>query len=379
MVPEGASKMGAFNPAQMLFEFGADLAPVQAAGDALKKLLEDLNSLSDRAESGAASATSKQQSLSEQMGAAAKQAVADALALIKAETGRSDALQKQVDTLKSQLTAQADLLKTSQDQRVAAEAHLDVLKKQTEEYDKHSEKKSGKEGGEGGLSQLGEMATKVTAGALGGSLGPLFEAVVGGNLFVKGLEQVGEALDHFIEKLKDAAIEGGKLVLLDDQFQRLARGAGVDATEMMKHLDDATEGLVSKFELLELATAALSSPLHLGADDVAKLTQAVVRIAEYSGGTASQAIGTLTRAIQTGNLRMLGSLPGMDRFSLMMTNISSTAQGVTRRLGEASHAMGEIIKRSDEIGETPKTLEQAAEMFAHKWNDIFSLFWQRFE
>lgn len=299
--------MGAFQ--QMLLEFGVDLSPVKEAGEATKKLLEDLNVLSDKAEAGTAAATSKQAALSAQMAEAAKQAVADSEKAQKADDERFDNVKKHTEELKN---------------------------------------------------------------SFGG--GSLFEAVFGGELFAKGLEKIAEGLEHLVEKFKEVAIEGGKLTLLDDQFQRLAKGAGIDATHMMAHLDEATEGLVSRFQLLKLATAALSSPLHLGAEEVSKLTESVVRIAEYSGGTASQAINTLQRAIQTGNLRMLGSLPGMDRFSIAMTNISSTAQTTTRRLGESAYAMEQIIKRGEEIGETPKTLEQFFEMLSGKIDNVFLAF-----
>jgi hypothetical protein len=352
----------------LLMEMGIDLSPLQAAGEQGKTILQALNSLSDTFISKTKQATTEQKAIGTQAKATADAAIKAVTEALTKEEAKIGLLQKQNAEILKQLEVVVERNKELTRETSTLEKQLVLLKEHTSEIHKQ------REGGEGGLGK--EAISKISGALLGGTAGAVTKGVLTGTGVAVAIGAATEGLAHLIEKLKDVSVEAGKLTLLNDQFQRLAQGAGVDATKMMLHLQEATEGLVGKFALTRLAVAALQSPLKLSSSAIVELTGSLVKIVEYSGGTAQQAIDRLYRALHTGQIRTLATLPGMDRFSLTLQNISSSATTTARRMGDLNNALDVIRKRAEALGATPVTLEQAIERMQTASADLFLSFGQ---
>lgn len=349
---------------QLLLELGIDMSPMAKAVAGVKLVLDDLNSLSSEAEQKTAQATSQQTALSREQKTTSEQAVAAALQALEQNLKNVGALQQQTGELQSQVAAYKDLLVEDMQRNESLEKQLGTLTKQSEalrvqvaQYkqlaSEHS--KAAKEGGEGIGGTIRNVGAK-TAGSLlgGGILGEVATGVIAG----QGISVAVEGIGKLIEKMKEMQDEASQMTLIQNQFERIAQAAGIDATAAINKMRVATDGLVDKMTLMRTATAALKSPFGISLDQVSQLEGAVVRLAEANKHTAAEGIESLNRALTSGRTQQLMYVTGLSRIASQLDNVSSSAGKVERGSLQMNKAMGMIIAQSEAMGELPQTLEQ---------------------
>ena len=360
----------------LLLSMGLDLSPVKAAADTIKTTLNGLNDLADQVASAATGAAAQQSAEMATLKANAQAAVLAAKEAIATENVKAAALKTQTSELQRQRAEQQGVTAAAQagiavakEKQAATFAETAELKRQTAELQRQSAELR-----QQALAQRASTATSSGGGAPGGAAGlfgrisqgvlgqGIAGSVVGGVLAGEGIisiiEGAGMALEHFIDKLKQVSIESGNLVALQQVFEGLARGAGVDAALMMERLGTASEGLVSKMSLIKEANMALRSPFKLTTDDVVRLTHDVTVLAESSGHTAQQGIDTLTSAFARGRPMTLGAITGVAGLRDVMRDIPSAAGPAERSIIQWQRTMKMLHDQATAIGDLPDTFEK---------------------
>lgn len=219
------------------------------------------------------------------------------------------------------------------------------------------------------------------SGGIGGLLGGLLGGgVAGGVLAATGIgaaiAAASEGLVAFVGHLKDAVIEGGKLTQVQDIFERLAQGAGVDASGALLKLQQSTDGLVSKLQLMQVANAALRGPLKLNSDQIAELTGNVVNLSLASGHTASEGMNALQMALARGGQGFvrLARVTGLSADALRTLALPPGIGQIEKGADRAAYAIAEISKQAKAVGapiETVGMLMQRMEISAKNLEDSF--------
>ena len=91
---------------------------------------------------------------------------------------------------------------------------------------------------------------------------------------------------------------------ITEQFGKLAQKAGVDATQALQALREATAGTLSDMELMKATLPLLSSGFKGNAEDLRTMAEAARVLAER-GMSLDQAMQTVTSAMTTGRTRAL--------------------------------------------------------------------------
>lgn len=360
---------------QMLLEFGIDLTPVKNAGEQIKVVLDAVNSIADRAAARTNTTARDQQKQLAEMRFLAASAVQEATRAIAQESQKNAELKLQTEQLKQQQQERILAVKSS-------EAETAELKKQTAELQKQlTERKlaqgGGIHGGEGEGKEshlsgfLGVAARSVFGSGLVGS-------IAGGLLAGEGIKAAIEGVGRFIDKLKEMQDQASQITLIQDQFMRLAKAAGVDGTQAIAKMRYETEGLVDKLTLMKTANQALKSPFGLDLDQVAKLEGAVVKLAEANGNTAKQAMEALAQAMSSGRTQQLMYITGLSRVAAQLDNVSASAGRVTRGSLQMNQALQLITRQAEALGEMPQTLQQMATRLAVSWHDLLLEFGRGF-
>lgn len=377
---------------QLLLAFGIDLSPLKEAVKGAASILGTLNDAAaiadEKTKSAAAQAKEEAQATKAKADAAvsaAKQAVAteaakaaaakataaeigaqvaqQRLATEQAKAGVAAAAQKKAESqaetaeLQKQRALQQQL--TAEINKQAAE----IRKKRLEEASERKES-GGEARGEGARGGAGGLIEKLTGGLLGrGIAGSVAGGVLAGEGIAAVIEGAGSALERFLEKLRDVSTESGNLVMLQKVFEGLATGAGLNATETMNRLSEATEGLVSKMTLLKVATTALRSPYKIGIDQVEQLAHDVTVLAEASGHTAEQGLTSMNQALERGRPITLGLITGVAGLRDVMRDIPPTLNPVERSTLMWQRALKMLHDQAESLGDLPDTFEKMSTRF----------------
>ena len=372
---------------QVLLEMGLDLSPIQNAGKVVLATMADLNKVTDQYQAASAAAGAAQLS---QVKQAAQAAVQAALVAVSEENKKQALLNTQTAELKKQAQEQALLAERSHAYTVAEQARLSSTKLETAELEKQTAEllrqiaairaKNAAGGGHGEAKgfDLGSAAKKLGTAALGNTLGTaLIGGMAGGGIALLAEMAVGK-IEGLIEKLKEVTVEASKLSQVSDVFERIAKGAGLDATEMMNKMRDSTEGLADRFTLTKIAVAGLSGSLKLNHTQIEQLVGDVTKLAEAHGKSAEHALQMTQRMLESGtfNARMMGRMIGESIIPL--SSFGSTMDNVARKAAIASDSIKQIHERAERLGELPQTLEQVSARMAVASKDLFMAFGQGF-
>ena len=380
---------------QLLLKFGINLDPAKAAGAQLKSIFEELNKISTDTLAKTVAGTAGQKAQLDQLKLAAQAAAAVAKQAIAEENVKAAVLKNQTAELQKHATERrAELetvkLATAEEQRkraaLAAETAEAVKltqerKAETAEIQRQIAELRRKKAEEGGAGER-------TGGAIPGGLrygigraifgqglaGGVAAGVLAGGGVALLLESAAHAAEHFVEKIKEIVSESGKLALVQDQFEKLARGAGVDPAEALGKLTEKTEGLVSKLELLKLANTALKSPFGVTIQQVEQMSGDVVKLSEASGHTAQEGLNGLTRFLQTGRAMSLAAATGLSRFQLQVSNLPPGLTRLQRGLLEVNHAMETLHTQAERAGDLPQTFEQMSNRLHIAWTNVLESF-----
>jgi hypothetical protein len=375
---------------QLLLKFGLDLSSAKAAAGELKGILGQLNTLSDQIDAKSKAAASAQKIIFDQMNASAQAAILAAKQAVAQEQVKQASIKTGTEQLKQQASAQknaADAAKVgvqaeTQKQAILktaiedAKRVLQERKAETAEIQKQIvelRKKKLEEGGEGEhKGKQGFFGKIVGAVAGGGIAGQVATGVLAGGGIAVAIEAATEGLVKFIEKLKEFSTESGKLTIIQDVFERLAKGAGIDATESIEKMRESTEGLISRVSLLTNANAGLKKSIPI--ERIAELQGAVVKLAEGAGKDPVQAVNALTTAFQTGNARMLARIVGIDKAAMSMRGLAPNMGNVARQAAVMDKIFDLILAKSEKMGELPNTIERATAKGKLQVSELFTSF-----
>lgn len=368
----------------MLVGLGLDLSPITNAKNVILATMQDLNKITAQTEANAIKAATAQQAPLAGIKGAAEAAVQSALRAIAAEKQLQAEAQRHTAELKVQGQVTENKIKLGQveigvakERRAALEAETAELRKQVAEIrlKRAEEEKEKKEHGEG-------FGAKLSSALLGKGAGGAASALLTGAGIGAAIEYGTEAIVRFVEKLKEASTEAGKLSHVWDLFEKASEGQGTTADAMLARLRDATGGLVDKLTLATYGSRVLQSGVKsLTPERIQEMTKATVELAEANGKSATEAVNTLTMAFSRGGQRagvMLSRVTGITPAALRLANISPIANRAQRDTESLDHAISVVIAQAEKLGETPQTLEQAIERIKVHVKDLFASFGKGF-
>lgn len=376
--------MGDFGGTErIILEGGIDWSSAKEGSKVVLATIADLNRVTDQYSVKTNAQLTEHQA---KIKAAAQAAVNGAMQAAAAERQKQEVLERETKQLQQQVAAQQQsitlansTLATQEKQLAAMTAQTQQLQAQVAQMKQLATQQqqaagSGTRmfGGGGGQGGGGIGATGLLAGAGRGLFGGnLFASLFGAQLLERGVER-------FIQKLREASREASSLVLIEDQFKRIAKAAGIDAAGMIHKMRVETEGLIGGSQLMKVATTALKSPYKLTTDEIAQLTGAVVRLAEANGKTATQAMESLNRALQMGRVQVLANVTGLTRLGLTATNVAPGLGRVASGTIQLRHGIEEVLKAAERLGEQPLTFEQMLKRISILWEGLYKSFGKGF-
>jgi hypothetical protein len=383
---------------QLLLKFGLDLSPVKAAAGEIKASLQALNNLSDQLVAKGTQAGVSQKAILEQLKAAAQAATIVSKQATTQEGVKTTVLKTQTEELRKQIMEQRLMAETTKSGVAAEQVKKAALAAETAEIQKHilerkaetaeiqrqivelRRKRLADQPGAGaaeravGAGLMGRVGQALTGGGLAGG-------IAGGLLAGGGIAAVlmiaGDMLVRFITRVREATIESGKLVEVYARFEQVARGKDVDPSEMMSKLTEATEGLVPKLVLAQVATKALQSQLKITPDRIAEVSGAMVKLAESSGHSATQAMNMLGMAMSRGGARAGYMLSRVTGLTPELLRLAQTPQGLNRTeqsIAGLTHAFNVLIREADKLKDIPENLEQVQERAHLTFKGLFTSF-----
>ena len=352
-----ASGSGAIE--QLALRFGLDLSPLKAGAGEIANILQKLNALSDEIVAKGKVQAAAQKVVTDEVKASANQAAAaskEQISLNRAATNEAlSQLKLQMQEQRNAAAAQMAEIKRVEAER--ASAHREEMRRIQAE---NAARRKGAEGHEGALGAL----TKSLAGAFGGGM---VGSVAGGLLMGGGIgvaiEGAVHGVEHLIDKIKELAESSSKLVLLEHEFDRLAKHAGVDPVKALQQLRQESEGLVSDQKLLAFAGAAMRGGSGLSFDQQAKLMGAVIKLGEVNARDMGpeQIIQMLSRAEMMGHPQMLRRVTGGGAEMQTLSQYIPKGDDAVARVHDLWQAYYKaIMKHSEAIGELPETIERTS-------------------
>lgn len=105
----------------------------------------------------------------------------------------------------------------------------------------------------------------------------------------------------------DLALEGEKIIQINNSFEALARNAGVSAGELRSALATAAAGFVDLEDVLQITNKALGE-LEIGINDLPLILETARKASLQFGGDVKDNYDSLINAILSGNTRALKSI-----------------------------------------------------------------------
>lgn len=343
--------MAAGDARQLLVKFRADLRALKDDFSGVERAVKDLNKSlkadKDKAKSDAKAAVRQalndekvkqaaQRTTYEQQRAAAQRQLADQRAAMMqaAEARRKETaeIQKQIALLR--------------------------LKNAQERGPRPGAVPERREGG-GFLNMMGAGILKDLPSLMGGGImGSVAGGMILGGGLVAGAEAAAHAISSLAEEMKNFIMTSGPLVQVEQQFQKLTKGMGVNADEFFEHLDEAAHHLVNEMQLYKTANAFMQSGLKVSTDQVTELTRATVDLARANGKDATLALQALQRSFLTGRFQMLAFVTGIQRAQLQVRGLGGAIDSTTRSQMQFDQVFAAITKRATEMGSPTITLTE---------------------
>lgn len=373
---------------RLLAKFEIDIAPIKKAFTEIQDLVNKANQALGASTQQTAGATQHLRQQLDQIKVAQEQLISAARVSIEQEKLKIQAAKTSVVEIQKQAQEQqaaAKLARIASEEeikkKIAAAEVVGELKKETAELEKQRKEHQanlasiqaqmaeirkrrleeqhegrapgGHPGGWGGLRYgigraiFGEgIAGAVTAGI-----------IAGGGVSLM-LESFAHAAEKFVEKIKEATVEAGNFVKVQDTFEKLARGRGESSVVIMQKLREATEGEVDDLTLMRTAMTSLQSSSRLTTEELEKGTRAVFRLAEAHGKEGVQGLQAFNRVLLTGNVRSLARLNiGLDQAILKVGQLPPTMGRVERMATQIRAVIKAAEEEEAKLGVTPDTLE----------------------
>ena len=165
---------------------------------------------------------------------------------------------------------------------------------------------TGMQGADGALTGVGKSTE-----ALGGKSKRLGVAWRGlssvGNVFVAVLAGIGAILASIGNSMAGVSSRTHRML---EGFHNLARTAGADGNRILRAMNDALDGTVSKIDLITEANRALVSGLPASAEKMGELTRVARGMAKIMGIDVTEALQRMVRGIAKQEIELLDELFG---------------------------------------------------------------------
>lgn len=219
----------------------------------------------------------------------------------------------------------------------------------------------GQEGGEQ-LTEGIEQGARPGLSRLDRFFQTAFRFLVAGAV-VRGLQSIAGAIDNLLNR-------ASRLSQLSSAIKNIAFNIGVDDVAVIKELQNATNGLVSRFDLIQKANVALQAGLPGTAEQMGRLAYVARRLAETVGLDAGEAFDRLVNGIAKGETEILDNLglmtrqedayrrwelqtgrnsdalSGQEKQLIFYNAILEEAEGKVRALGEENVTAGQRLEQT---------------------------------
>jgi len=333
MSPSGASATE-----QLLLKFGLDLSPLKEASAAVKATIQELNKFAADIASGP---SDEDLSRVKEMTDALlqmqklKQEQANAEAAVNAKAMQEKLAAQQIATEAARTETEEARKETAE-----IEKQLALLR------EKNAEKNKEKHHEEGGL---GEMLQKFATGGVGIMGGGLAQAgllgLLGGGTFAlaeKAVDHLLESIEHLKEALEEAFVTAEKMAKPLAALENIAQKSGTSAEKVMEELDAATGHVVNNMTLLQYGMTAMNNLTDISTEKMAEWAKSASDAATAMGHTREEGINALSRAIQTGQTRMLAHITGIRALKDHYKQAAPAFSEAADRLRKIDDVMGQI-------------------------------------
>lgn len=387
------------NNEQLLMQFGLDLKPLKTAGADIESLLKSLNVIAANINTTATAANKVQLQQGKDAKVIAEAAIAAAKAAVAGEKLKQEAVKTGTIELKKQ-TAEQQLIglhtknataeeikkkaaisaSTAEIQKQRAEIAKETaeIQKQTAELRKHKLEHGGGGHGGGEHEQHGiirSLLTGATSGLLGGGLaGRIAGGVVTGQLAFQGIRIAEEAVEHFLERLKELTVEASQATRTQAVFEKLTKAKGIDADKFMAGMQQSVQGEVARQDLRKVAVAALSNAYKLTEKQLTDAVGDIVKLSDAYGKNGTANIQRFARMLEMGRINARSLQINIPQQSLIEKNLPQGLSETEKKARQVVHALEVIHERAKSLGEIPETLEEMEDRVKAAKKDAFEAF-----
>lgn len=188
----------------------------------------------------------------------------------------------------------------------------------------------------------------------------LFSAFSLANLATSGVSMLTAAVGDMVDK-------GTRLPAIEQGFERLAIGIGVNSQDMLQSLQTATKGMVSNLELMQSTNKAVLLGLPVTAESMGELASAATALGRAMGMDATKSLDDLITALGRSSPMILDNL-GLsvklgDANEAMALKLGKSASELTeaeKKMAFYEAAMEAARKKTAELGDQTKTFGEIA-------------------
>jgi len=366
---------------QLLVKFRADLRSLKADFSEVQRSVQSLNKslMSEKDKAKVHAAADLRAAID---GEKQKQAVAQTtikLEQTKQAVNKTEQVEAQkILAIKRQETLEiqrqvAEIRLKAEAEKAASVASINAIRRQQAEM-RLQQQQAARQGSPGGgivANLAGSMSRLAGGGVAGGILGGM---LLGGGV-IGAVTILADGFTHLAEKLKAFILESGPLQQLNNQFEQLAKNAGISAPEFMERLRKSTRGLVEETTLLRIANASMRSSMKLSETDTIRFTTNVTELARSLGKSVPQAMAAAQRSLTTGQPMMISRFLELPRRELRPQRVPG--QTIIEQERASFEQVNRVIEsRRAMAGNAPETFTEKLTQLQVAQKGVFEQFGQ---
>ncbi len=208
-----------------------------------------------------------------------------------------------------------------------------------------------------------EAFDKKPAQGFGAQLKELAIPITAAIAAVAGLVQGAKALWATLKRGEDIADANAALIAFT--------GSGEQATQVINAIQDASDGMVSKFEAAGLAAKIFSAGLATTSKEAADLAGLAVKLGDAFGVDATQAISDFSNVLQTGAIKVLRN------YGINITDVKERAIELRKENKNLTESQATLQAAMESARGVLKKLEDAGyeagdatEQLSSAWDDF---------
>lgn len=191
------------------------------------------------------------------------------------------------------------------------------------------------------------------------------------------LKLVEGAIDLTVDKLKELTLEGATIAGVEDNFNRLAIGAGRVGETMLGVLREGTHNTITDFDLMKDLNDQLSAGVHMTDVQLKTLATGGFALAQAKGMDVKQAFETLNDAMLTGRVRaaqeLVGKIDLAKAEEVYATKIGTTTEKLKsdEKIQAAREALlNKVAESTGRLGEQTDRLDDKIAQINTRWKNF---------